>query len=329
MKNTFQPAKILAVAPMMSWTDTHCRYLHRLFSRNALLFTEMAPADAIVHGRNGRLLRHHPEERPLACQLGGSRPEQLAAAAEAAAAAGFAEVNLNVGCPSPRVRDGGFGAALMAEPERVAGCVQAMRAACRLPVTVKCRLGVDELDTDAHLTAFVETVAAAGCRTFYIHARKALLKGLTPAQNRSIPPLQPQRAYALKARFPSLTFVINGGVTDLTVAAKHLRRMDGLMIGRAAWHDPGFLSRLDALMFGGEAVAQGCAANAYLAYAAQQLAAGTPPADLCRPMLGLFKGWPGARRYRQALSSPRVQRGKDLAAVVDAVAAMQPPAKAA
>ena len=328
MKNEPQQPKILAVAPMMSWTDTHCRHLHRLFSPHALLFTEMAPADAIVHGPKVRLLQHHPDERPLACQLGGSRPKQLALAA-AEAAAGFAEVNLNVGCPSPRAGKGGFGAALMAAPKLVAQCVHAMQAACGLPVTVKCRLGIDGLDTDDHLTSFIDTVAAAGCRTFYIHARKAVLNGLTPAQNRSIPPLQPQRAYALKAHFPTLTFVINGGITDLATAGEHLRRMDGLMIGRAAWHDPSFLNELDILMFGGQPMDQWDAATAYLDYARQQLAAGTPLADLAKPMLGLFKGWPGARHYRRALSSPRTLHGTNLTALRDEVAAMQPRAEAA
>lgn len=329
MKLAAQKSKMLAVAPMMSWTDTHCRYLHRLFSANARLCTEMTPADAIVHGRRERLLRHHPAERPLVCQLGGSRPAQLALAAEAVARAGFAEVNLNVGCPSPRVRDGGFGAALMAEPALVARCVAAMRTACGLPVTVKCRLGIDDLDTDARLAAFVETVAGAGCETFYVHARKALLKGLTPAQNRSIPPLQPERAYALKARFPDLKVVVNGGITSLAAAAEHLWHVDGVMIGRAAWHNPGFLGDLDALMFGRRSVGQWDAASAYLDYAAGELATGTPLAALVRPMLGLFNGCPGARRYRQALSSPRVTKGNDWTALCDAVAAMRPKAMAA
>ena len=323
MNDAAQARKLLAVAPMMAWTDRHCRYLHRLFSGNALLFTEMITADAVVHGPRQRLLEHHPAERPLACQLGGNRPELLAAAAAAAAAAGFAEINFNVGCPSPRVRQGCFGAALMAAPALVARCVKAM-CASGLSVTVKCRLGIDDRDTDANLHAFIEAIAGAGCRTVYVHARKALLNGLTPAQNRNIPPLQPERAYRLKERFPGLQVVVNGGITNLAEAAKHLRRSDGVMIGRAAWHEPRFLSELDAMMFGVAAVAEQDAAGAYLDYMAEQLAAGAPLANLTKCMLGLFKGQPGARRFRQALSSALTARSNDLGPVREAVAAMAP-----
>ena len=323
MDDMAQARKLLAVAPMMAWTDRHCRYLHRLFSANALLFTEMITADAIVRGPRERLLEHHPTERPLACQLGGNRPELLAAAAEAAAAAGFAEVNFNVGCPSPRVRQGCFGAALMATPALVARCVKAMYTS-GLPVTVKCRLGIDDRDTDANLHTFIEAIAGAGCRTVYVHARKALLSGLTPAQNRNIPPLQPERAYRLKERFPGLQVIVNGGITNLAEAAKHLRRSDGVMIGRAAWHEPRFLGELDAMMFGAAAVAEQDAASAYLDYMAEQLAAGASLANLTKCMLGLFKGQPGARRFRQALSSPLTARSNDLGPVREAVAAMAP-----
>lgn len=324
MDDAAQTRKLLAVAPMMSWTDRHCRYLHRLFSANALLFTEMITADALAHGPRQRLLRRHPAERPVACQLGGSRPELLEAAAEAAAAAGFAEINFNLGCPSERVRQGCFGAALMAAPALAARCVKAMRRV-GLPVTVKCRLGIDGRDTDAHLHAFVEAMAGADCRTFYVHMRKAVLGGgLTPAQNRSIPPLQPARAYRLKERFPGLRVIVNGGITDLAEAAKHLQRSDGVMIGRAAWHEPRFLGELDAMMFGAPAVAERDAAAAYLDYMAEQLAAGAPLADLTKCMLGLFKGQPGARRFRQALSSTPTVRSNDLGAVREAVAAMAP-----
>ena len=318
-----QARKLLAVAPMMSWTDRHCRFLHRLFSGNALLFTEMITADAIVHGPRRRLLEHHPAERPLACQLGGNRPELLAAAAEAAAAADFAEINFNLGCPSPRVRQACFGAALMAEPALVARCVRAMRRV-GLPVTVKCRLGIDDRDTDANLHSFIEAVAGAGCQTFYIHARKAVLGGLTPAQNRNIPPLQPERAYRLKERFPGLQVILNGGITNLAEAAKHLQRCDGVMIGRAAWHEPRFIGELDAMMFGAATVAERDAAAAYLAYMAEQLAAGAPLANLTKCMLGLFKGQPGARRFRQTLSSAQTTGSQDLGAVQEAVAAMAP-----
>ena len=323
MDDAAQARKLLAVAPMMAWTDSHCRYLHRLFSANALLFTEMITADAVVRGPRERLLKRHPAERSVACQLGGNHSGLLAAAAEAAVAAGFAEINFNVGCPSPRVRQGCFGAALMAEPALVARCVKAMRTAGR-PVTVKCRLGIDDRDSDAHLDNFIEAVADAGCQTVYVHARKALLSGLNPAQNRNIPPLQPERAYRLKERFPGLNVIVNGGITNLAEAAAHLRRSDGIMVGRAAWHGPRFLGELDAMMFGAPTVAEQDAASAYLDYAAEQLAAGAPLADLTKPMLGLFKGQPGARRYRQTLSSTLTTHSNDLGAVRAAVAAMAP-----
>ena len=323
MEDAAQTRKLLAVAPMMSWTDRHCRYLHRLFSANALLFTEMITADALVRGPRQRLLRSHPAERPVACQLGGNRPELLAAAADAAAAAGFVEINFNLGCPSERVRQGCFGAALMAKPALAARCVKAMRRV-GLPVTVKCRLGIDGQDTDAHLHALVEALAEAGCRTLYVHMRKAVLGGLTPAQNRSIPPLQPARAHRLKERFPGLQVIVNGGITNLAEAAKHLQRSDGVMIGRAAWHEPRFLGELDAMMFGAPAVAERDAAAAYLDYMAEQLAAGASLAGLTKCMLGLFKGQPGARRFRQTLSSTLTAKSNDLEAVREAVVAMAP-----
>lgn len=312
-------AQLLAVAPMMACTDTHCRTLHRLFSPNALLFTEMVTAGAVVHGPRERLLRFQPAESPVACQLGGSEPALLAEAAEAAAEAGFAEINLNVGCPSPRVRQGAFGAALMAEPQRVARCVAAMAAAAKVPVTVKCRLGLDGRDSDAQLDEFVAAVSEAGCRTLYVHARIAVLDGLNPAQNRSIPPLQPGRVHALKERSPRLRIIANGGIDTLAAAAAYLARVDGIMIGRAAWREPRFLSRLDGMMFGTEPISERAALDAYLHHMRRQLAGGERLADLVRPILGLFKGQPGARRYRQLLSCHKALRSNRLAVVLDAI----------
>ncbi len=328
------PRQLLAVAPMMACTDTHCRTLHRLFSPNALLFTEMVTSGAVVHGPRERLLRFQPAEAPVACQLGGSEPSLLAEAAKIAADAGFAEINLNVGCPSPRVRQGAFGAALMAEPQRVADCVAAMAAKVKVPVTVKCRLGLcldrwpprgsqaegpDGPESDAFLHEFIAAVSEAGCETVYVHARVAVLHGLNPAQNRSIPPLQPERVHALKARFPELRIIANGGIDTLAAAAAYLARVDGVMIGRAAWREPRFMSRLDSMMFGTPLVSERDALDAYLGHVRGQLAQGERLADLVRPILGLFKGLPGARRYRQRLSSAKALRSNRLDVVLDAI----------
>ena len=311
--------KRLAVAPMMACTDTHCRTLHRLFSPKALLFTEMVTAGAVVFGPRQRLLRFQPAEAPVACQLGGSEPDLLAEAAQIAAGAGFAEINLNVGCPSPRVRQGAFGAALMAEPRRVADCVAAMAVQVELPVTVKCRLGLDGRDSDAFLDEFIAAVSEAGCRTVYVHARIAVLDGLNPAQNRSIPPLQPERVHALKGRFPELRIIANGGIDTLAGAAAYLTHVDGVMIGRAAWREPRFLSRLDNMMHGTPMVSQRDALDAYLGHVRNQLSQGERLADLVRPILGLFKGQPGARRYRQRLSCAKALGSNRLAVVLDAI----------
>ena len=255
----------------------------------------------------------------MACQLGGGDPGLLGEAAQLAADAGFAEINLNVGCPSPRVRQGAFGAALMAEPRRVADCLAAMAAAVKVPVTVKCRLGLDGRDCDAFLDEFTAAVSEAGCRTLYVHARIAVLNGLNAAQNRSIPPLQPDRVHALKARFPKLRIIANGGIDTLAAAAAYLAHVDGVMIGRAAWREPRFLNRVDAMMFGAPLVSERDALDAYLGHVRSQLAQGERLADLVRPILGLFKGQPGARRYRQRLSCPKALRSNRLDVVLDAI----------
>ena len=300
----------LCVAPMMAYTDRHCRYLHRLLAPKARLYTEMVTTDTLLHGDAARRLRFHEAEHPLALQVGGGDPHDLARTVAMAAAAGFDEVNLNVGCPSERVRSGGIGACLMREPHRVADCVAAMRDAASLPVTVKCRLGVAETaqeaaapaDDYAPLRDFVGCVAAAGAHVFIVHARKAVLRGLTPAQNRNVPPLRPPLVERLKREFPHLAIIYNGGVRDTAAARDHLRWADGVMIGRAAYRNPVWLSRLAAELLGGQARDADEAFAAYLPYVAAQLAAGERLHAMSRHLHGLFNGRRGARRYRQLLA---------------------------
>jgi tRNA-dihydrouridine synthase A len=315
-------ARHLCVAPMMAWTDRHCRYLHRLAAPRALLFTEMITAAALLHGPRERLLRHDPIEHPVALQLGGSAPAALAEAARLGASAGFDEINLNVGCPSPRVREGRFGACLMLEHSLVAECIAAMRDAVDVPVTIKCRLGVDDADSDSLLDRFIEVTSTAGCRVFYVHARKALLKGLSPAQNRAVPPLQYTRAYRLRERFPALRFVLNGGIGAIDAVHEHLHRLDGVMIGRAAYQDPVMLSQLHAAVFGGAATDGWTLMRGYLAHVERELALGTPLHDMTRHALGVFAGSPGARRYRRILSDAPRLKANDITVLEDALAAV-------
>lgn len=316
----------LCVAPMMAWTDRHCRYLHRLAAPHALLFTEMVTSGALRHGPVERLLRFHPDEHPVALQLGGSDPAELADAAAAGAEAGFDEINLNVGCPSPRVRQGRFGACLMREPALVADCVRRMAAAARVPTTVKCRLGVDGDDSEAFLERFVGEVAAAGCGTFYVHARKALLNGLSPAENRTVPPLDYERVYRLKARHPELEIVINGGIARVDELTGHLAAVDGVMIGRAAYQQPMTLAAMDRHVFGAGAVDAPAdpmeVLVGYRSYIARELDAGTRLADMTRHCLGLFAGRPGARRFRRLLSDARRLKANDPALLDEAMAAL-------
>ncbi len=296
--------RTLSVAPMMAYTDRHCRYLLRLISRRALLYTEMVTTGALIHGDRERFLHHNPVERPLACQLGGSDPAELATCARLVEAAGYNEVNLNCGCPSDRVQTGHFGACLMKSPRRVADCVAAMRAACDIPVTVKHRIGVDDLDSYAHLRDFVGTVSESGCATFIVHARKAWLQGLSPKENRNVPPLLYERVYQLKTDFPHLEIILNGGVTNLEQAEAHLRLVDGVMLGREAYHNPWCLAEADRRLFGADTPPpeRETVVRAFRDYAVHQVHQGVRLSHMSRHALGLFAGQPGGRRYRRYIS---------------------------
>jgi tRNA-dihydrouridine synthase A len=313
------------VAPMMDWTDRHCRYFHRLLSRRALLYTEMITAEAIIHGDLARLLAFSPAEQPVALQLGGSDPKTLARAAELAAPFGYAEINLNVGCPSDRVQEGRFGACLMREPEVVADCVHAMRAAIAIPVTVKCRIGVDDQDEEADLEHFVSTVAAAGCRTFIVHARKAWLQGLSPKENREVPPLDYGRVCRLKKNHPELCIVLNGGIQTLAEAARHLDAFGGVMMGRAAYHDPYLLAQVDGRLYGETAAppSRRQVIERLLPYVEAHLAAGRRLHAITRHVLGLYHGEPGGRAFRRALSGGPAIKHNHPATLIEAMEAAE------
>jgi tRNA-dihydrouridine synthase A len=305
------PDRRIAVAPMLDWTDRHCRYFLRLLSRHTLLYTEMVTTGAVLHGNRERLLAHDPAEHPLALQLGGSDPDELARSALVAADLGYDEVNLNVGCPSDRVRSGRFGACLMAEPDLVADGVAAMRALVALPVTVKTRIGIDDRDSYEALVDFVGRVASGGCEVFIIHARKAWLHGLSPRENREIPPLRHDVVYRLKQDFPDLTIILNGGLTSLDQIAEQWERVDGVMIGRAAYENPYLLAGVDRRFFGSSAPppSRRQIIEALLPYVDAQLRQGTPLHGMTRHVLGLFQGIPGARAWRRHLSEHAHRRG--------------------
>ncbi|HEX7007194.1 MAG TPA: tRNA dihydrouridine(20/20a) synthase DusA [Alphaproteobacteria bacterium] len=313
----------LSVAPMMDCTDRHCRYFLRLLSRRTLLYTEMIPTGAILRGDRDRFLGFDEREQPVALQVGGADPAALAECARHAAARGYAEINLNVGCPSDRVQAGRFGACLMVEPELVAECVAAMRAAAPIEVTVKTRIGVDARDSYDDLASFVRRVRDAGCRTFIVHARKAWLQGLSPKQNREIPPLRHDVVHRLKRDFPELGIVINGGIATLDDAAAHLAHVDGVMIGRAAYHNPYLLAAADRVLFGETRAAPGREAvvEAMIPYAAEQRARGVPLSAITRHMLGLFNGEPGARAWRRTLSEQAHRAGAGVEVIERALAA--------
>ena len=309
----------LSVAPMMDWTDRHCRYFLRLFSPRVRLYTEMIVARAILRGERQRLLAFDPAEHPVALQLGGSDPEELARAAAIGESFGYDEVNLNVGCPSDRVQNASFGACLMLRPALVADCVRAMRDAVKVPVTVKCRIGIDDRDDWDFLRGFVDAIAAAGCRTLIVHARKAILQGLSPKENREVPPLDYASAWRVKREFPALTVVVNGGLRTVPQAAEQLAHADGVMLGREAYHNPFLLSALHRAVFDAafEMPEPADIVRAMRDYLARQAAAGTPLRAITRHMLGLFNGRAGARAWRRAISEG-VARPGATPALVDA-----------
>lgn len=330
MWNSFEEAKPahdwrLCLAPMMDWSDRHCRYFWRLLTRRARLYTEMVTTGAILHGDRERLLRFDTAEHPLALQLGGSDPIELAQCARIAETFGFDEVNLNVGCPSDRVQSGRFGACLMADPALVAEGVAAMSAACSLPVTVKHRTGIDDLDSYELLARFVETIATAGCRTFIVHARKAWLNGLSPRENREVPPLDHSLVYQLKRDFPALTVVTNGGIDSLAAAADHLREVDGVMLGRAAYQNPWLLAAADRLLFGDDTGPQTPAdvVRALLPYVERELAEGQGLCHITRHIMGLYQGVPGARRFRRHLSEHAHRAGANAGTLLAALAEIE------
>jgi tRNA-dihydrouridine synthase A len=287
---------------MMDWTDRHCRYFHRLLAPHARLYTEMVTAPAVLHGDRARLLGFDPAEHPVALQLGGAEPRDLAGAARVGADLGYDEINLNVGCPSDRVQSGRFGACLMREPALVADCIASMRAAVSIPVTVKCRIGVDEQDEDADLEHFVETVRATGCSVFVVHARKAWLEGLSPKENREVPPLNYERVYRLKREFPELTIVVNGGIATLADVSGHLRHADGVMLGRTAYHEPYRLAEIEHEIFGTPLPDRDDVLARLRPYIEAHLARGDRLQHISRHILGLYQGLPGARAYRRLLS---------------------------
>lgn len=317
---------------MMDWSDTHCRSFHRLLAPHALLYTEMVTTGALLHGDVARHLRFDANEHPLALQLGGSEPDALARCAELAEAWHYDEVNLNCGCPSDRVQEGSFGACLMREPDRVAACVAAMRSATSLPVTVKHRVGVDDSEDYAFMRHFVETVAAAGCTVFVVHARKAWLQGLSPKENREIPPLTYDHVYRLKQEFPQLTIVINGGIRSIADCQAHLAQVDGVMIGREAYENPYALAAIDAALFGTDADAalptRDEVLQAYRPYVERQLAAGTPLKHITRHLLGLYRGQAGGRQFRRTLSEQAHQPDAGIEVLMNAVPAAAAPLNA-
>lgn len=326
--SSLEGSRRFSVAPMMDWTDRHCRAFHRFLSREALLFTEMVTAQAVVFGERARLLDFDANEHPVALQIGGADPALLAEATRIGADWGYDEINLNVGCPSDRVQSGKFGACLMAEPELVASCVDAMKRATDRPVTVKCRIGIDDQDSEADLARFAAIVVEAGVDALYVHARKAWLQGLSPKENRDIPPLDYERVYRLKAALGAMPVAINGGIATLDAAQEHLAHVDGVMLGRAAYHDPMLLSAVDQRIFGSGRAAPGLddVRDFLMAYAEAQLASGVRLNQITRHVLGLVNGLPGARRFRQILSVDACRPGAGPAVIAAAFAALLPDA---
>lgn len=289
---------------MMEWTDRHCRTFLRLISSRAFLYTEMVTAEAVLYGDRERVLGFDPAEHPVGLQLGGSDPKKLAEAARIGSDWGYDEINLNIGCPSDRVQSGRFGACLMAEPDLVADCVRAMGAAASVPVTVKCRIGIDDQDAEESLDRFIDTVAEAGCTTFIVHARKAWLEGLSPKENRDVPPLDHDRVHRLKTRWPDLAIILNGGIASLAEAEPHLERVDGVMLGRAAYADPYLLATVDRRLYGANESppARDEVLDRFMPYVARELARGVRLNSMTRHILGLYHGQPRARAFRRHLA---------------------------
>ena len=319
-----------SVAPMMDWTDRHCRVFHRLMTRRAWLYTEMLTTGAILHGDRERLLGFDASEHPVALQLGGSDPRDLAQAAKIGEDFGYDEINLNVGCPSDRVKDGRFGACLMAEPALVASCVEAMKRTVRIPVTVKCRIGIDDQDPETALDELARSVVAAGADALIVHARKAWLNGLSPKENRDIPPLDYHRVYRLKAAMPHVPVIINGGISGLNEARAHLDHVDGVMLGRAAYHEPWRLLSVDSELFGVTApfATMQDVFEAMMPYIEAELAAGTRLHSIVRHFVGAFHGVPGARAFRRHLAENGVGPGAGVGVLRDAIARVGPRAAA-
>ncbi|WP_209909147.1 tRNA dihydrouridine(20/20a) synthase DusA [Bradyrhizobium elkanii] len=320
-----------SVAPMMDWTDRHCRVFHRLMSRRARLYTEMLTTGAIIHGDRARLLGFDVSEHPVALQLGGSDPRDLATAAQIGEDFGYDEINLNVGCPSDRVKDGRFGACLMAEPALVAEGVAGMKRAVRIPVTVKCRIGIDDQDPEVALDTLARSVIAAGADALVVHARKAWLNGLSPKENRDIPPLDYDRVYRLKAALPDVPIIINGGITGLAEAKRHLAHVDGVMLGRAAYQEPWRLLTVDSELFG-ETPPHATMKDVFAAmlpYIERQLAEGTRLHSITRHFVGAFHGVPGARAFRRYLAENGVRPGADIDVLREAIARVDDRAPAA
>ena len=315
------PNHKFCIAPMMDWTDRHDRVFLRQFSSHALLYTEMVTSAALEHGDANYLLKHDSSEHPVALQLGGSNPDELARAAALGEQAGFDEINLNVGCPSDRVQSGAFGACLMTDPRQVSTCVAFMKKSTRLPVTVKCRIGVDDHDSEANLLDFINIVAQGGCEIFLIHARKAYLKGLSPKENREIPPLNYERVFTVKQHHPYLNIIINGGITSMNTAQQLLKEVDGVMIGREAYQNPYFLHYADNQLFG-EVVLKKSRSDyftQYLPYVESELSKGTPLQHMTRHLLGLFRGQKGGKLYRRHLSEHSHKQGANINVLLDAI----------
>lgn len=320
-----QPLHTFCVAPMMDWTDRHCRYFLRLLSKHAMLYTEMVTSGALIHGDKERFLKFNPEEQPVAIQLGGSNPQELSECAKMAEDAGYIEINLNVGCPSDRVQNGKMGACLMAEPDLVAECVATMKNSVKIPVTVKSRVGIDNMDSYDELANFISIVKSAGCSCFILHARIAILKGLSPKQNREVPPLNYQRVYDIKNNFPELEIIINGGIQSLTEAHEHLNQVDGVMLGREAYQRPYILSAVDQEFFDvqDKIPARLNILEHFLPYVDEELKQGTALRHITRHILGLFQSQPGGKKFRRYLSENAYKPGADVSVLKHAMQLVQ------